>query len=81
MPVETEIALLSSRQDAQGRRLDTLENAQVDITAELARDLPALRTEVRLMTESFRSFRNALLGSAGVIVAGAVAIVLHIGGT
>lgn len=62
------LQLISGRQDRLERRIDEVED---DV-----KEIPELRKEVQLMTDSFVAFRNALLTATGVIVATAIGILL-----
>lgn len=86
------LKLLSDRQDAQGRRLDHVEDLvelrgeEIDAiktaSSSLTRDLGKFGVEVRLMTRSFEAARNAAYTVvAGVILAAVIIVLKFQGGT
>lgn len=59
--------------DVQGRRIEHIEGVQDD----LVKEVTALRTEARLMSDSFKTLRNALIGGVVTLLGGIVLLLIQ----
>lgn len=80
---ERELDLLRDRQDAQGRRLDSVEAEQDKQREEMSamdKGVAILMTEVGLLREAVKNNRNVTALAALAVVGAAVGLILFGGG-
>lgn len=80
---EREVDLLTNRQDAQGRRLDSVEAEQDKQREEMSamdKGVAILMTEVGLLREAVKNNRNVTALAALAVVGAAVGLILFGGG-